>query len=187
MGREELAANLFGSRRRKDGFAGNTLSARMLLFRRIIALVARFETRSSDWGPLCPKIFLRRKLFVGSLNDSVAPGRKSRDISKRTRIACSKVSFLRVTSPKSGSPHGMRNDPRSVDPFSSMLHGLHCAPAAYKIFFHHLRQILWQMLHCLTSFFLCRLLKWRRSEAPDRICYDTDGSADEWDTRFAEG
>ena len=45
MGREELASNLSsGSRRWKDGFAGSTLSARMRLSRRIIALAARFET-----------------------------------------------------------------------------------------------------------------------------------------------
>ena len=45
MGREELTSNLSsGSRRWKDGFAGNTLSARMRLSRRIIALTTRFET-----------------------------------------------------------------------------------------------------------------------------------------------
>src|SRR2546421_178371 len=67
----------------------------MQLFRRIIVLVGRFETPSSDWGRPCPRIFLRRSLFVGSLNDSAAPGRKSRDNSKRTRILYSSVSFLK--------------------------------------------------------------------------------------------
>src|SRR5205823_14452379 len=71
----------------------------MQLFRRIIALVGRFETPSSDWGRLCPRIFLRRSLFVGSLNDSAAPGRKSRDNSKRTRIPYSSASFVRIASP----------------------------------------------------------------------------------------
>src|SRR5438270_5177296 len=81
--------------------AGSKLSAKMQLFRRIIALVGRFETPSSDWGRPCPRIFLRRSLFVGSLNDSAAPGRKSRDNSKRTRIPYSSASFVRVASPKS--------------------------------------------------------------------------------------
>ena len=73
----------------------------------------------------------------------------------------------------------MRNNPRSVDLFIFDASRIALRPGNY------LRQILWQMLHCLTKIFLSRLLKWRRSEAPDRICYDTDGSADEWETRFA--
>src|SRR5213078_5337113 len=52
-------------------------------------------------GATMPEDLPRRSLFVGSLNDSAAPGRKSRDNSKRTRIPYSSASFVRIASPKS--------------------------------------------------------------------------------------
>src|SRR5947209_8128821 len=84
-----------GSRRRKDGCAGSTSSARMQPSRRIIAWAARCATPSSDWGRPCPKIFLRLNLFVGSLKDRGAPDRRSRNNNKRTRIAYSSMPLLK--------------------------------------------------------------------------------------------